>query len=166
MQIKSRLIARGSINETFTSVIYKCSYCFGVQKQITLLHKFYKIHPEASGFCYSTSEFCSYMITCLSWAYNVSWENLRFQRNCNQCSSFWASWNGFWACTCYSLPERKAVIVTFFAPCDWKKFPCMHQSLTISLVAVDFTIDLFHKGSLLIYSFICMIISLSDLVWK
>ena len=64
----------------------------------------------------------------------------------------------------YSLPKRKAVIVTFFVPCDWKKFPCMHQSLMISLVAVNFAIDLFHNGSLLIYSFICIIISLSDLV--
>ena len=54
-------------------------------------------------------------------------------------------------CACYSLPKRKAVIVTFFAPCDWKKFPCMHQLLMISLVAVNFAIDLFHKGSLLIY---------------
>ena len=51
-----------------------------------------------------------------------------------------------------SLPTRKAVIVTFFAPCDWKKFPCMHQSLMISLVAVNFAIDLFHKGSLLVYN--------------
>ena len=166
MQIKSRLIARGSINETFTSVIYKCSYCFGSQNKLHYYTSFIKFTPRLVDFAIALSEFCSYVLTCLSWAYNVSWENLRFQRNCNQCSSFWASWNGFWACTCYSLPERKAVIVTFFAPCDWKKFPCMHQSLTISLVAVDFAIELFHKGSLLIYSFTCMIISLSDLAWK